>query len=198
MLVQSTDELLFLSIKEEEDPYAFRILVDKYCDALLKHCCTYVKRRDIAEEIVSDVLLALWEKKHKINIVTSLKSYLYTATRNHSIDYLRAQTKSVPYESIEDALDPDDRIGNISDFDARDKMMDFRQELEALLIVLPPKRRKIFVLYKDGMKHKEIAEMLSLSEKTVRNNIERAVRQLKDSAISYGKVSPLLLVLLVC
>ncbi len=69
--------------------------------------------------------------------------------------------------------------------------MDFRQELEALLIVLPPKRRKIFVLYKDGMKHKEIAEMLSLSEKTVRNNIERAVRQLKDSAISYGKVSPL-------
>ncbi len=62
MLVQSTDELLFLSIKEEEDPYAFRILVDKYCDALLKHCCTYVKRRDIAEEIVSDVLLALWEK----------------------------------------------------------------------------------------------------------------------------------------
>lgn len=195
MLVQSTDELLFLSIKEEEDPYAFRILVDKYCDALLKHCCTYVKRRDIAEEIVSDVLLALWEKKHKINIVTSLKSYLYTATRNHSIDYLRAQTKSVAYESIEDVLDGP--IGNISDFDARDKITDFRQELEALLIVLPPKRRKIFVLYKDGMKHKEIAEMLSLSEKTVRNNIERAVRQLKASAISYGKVSPLVLLLLV-
>jgi RNA polymerase sigma-70 factor (family 1) len=197
MLVQTTDELLFLSIKEEEDPYAFRILVDKYCDALLKHCCTYIKRRDIAEEIVSDVFLALWEKKHRINIVSSLKSYLYTATRNHSIDYLRAQTKSVPYESIEDALDPDNTIGSISDFDARDKMTDFRQELEALLIVLPPKRRKIFVLYKDGMKHKEIAEMLSLSEKTVRNNIERAVRQLKDSAISYGKVSPLLLLLLV-
>lgn len=195
MLVQSTDELLFLSIKEEEDPYAFRILVDKYCDALLKHCCTYVKRRDIAEEIVSDVLLALWEKKHKINIVTSLKSYLYTATRNHSIDYLRAQTKSVPYESIEDALDGP--IGDISDFDGKDKIVDFRQELESLLIVLPPKRRKIFVLYKDGMKHKEIAEMLSLSEKTVRNNIERAVRQLKASAISYGKVSPLVLLLLV-
>ncbi len=144
MLVQSTDELLFLSIKEEEDPYAFRILVDKYCDALLKHCCTYVKRRDIAEEIVSDVLLALWEKKHKINIVSSLKSYLYTATRNHSIDYLRAQNKNVPYESIEGVLDADDQIGNIADFDARDKMMDFRQELEALLIVLPPKTPENF------------------------------------------------------
>ncbi len=196
MLVHTTDELLFLSIKEE-DPYAFRILVDKYCDALLKHCCTYVKRRDIAEEIVSDVLLALWEKKHKINIVSSLTSYLYTATRNHSIDYLRAQTRNVVYENIEEVMDADRAEGGLQDFDNRDYTLDFRQELEALLIVLPPKRRKIFILYKDGMKHKEIAEMLSLSEKTVRNNIERAVRQLKASAINYGKVSPLVLLLLV-
>ncbi|PSK90731.1 RNA polymerase sigma-70 factor [Taibaiella chishuiensis] len=196
MLVHTTDELLFLSIKEE-DPYAFRILVDKYCDALLKHCCTYVKRRDIAEEIVSDVLLALWEKKHKINIVSSLRSYLYTATRNHSIDYLRAQTRNVTYENIEDVMDAAGAEGSLGDFDSRDYTLDFRQELEALLIVLPPKRRKIFILYKDGMKHKEIAEMLRLSEKTVRNNIERAVRQLKASAINYGKVSPLVLLLLV-
>ncbi len=171
--------------------------MDKYCDALLKHCCTYVKRRDIAEEIVSDVLLALWEKKHKINIVSSLKSYLYTATRNHSIDYLRAQTRNVVYENIEEVMDADRAEGGLQDFDNRDYTLDFRQELEALLIVLPPKRRKIFILYKDGMKHKEIAEMLSLSEKTVRNNIERAVRQLKASAINYGKVSPLVLLLLV-
>lgn len=191
-LTTLTDELLFLSIKDG-DTNAFRVLVDKYCTALLAHSVHYVRRHDIAEEIVSDVFLAFWEKRERIEISHSFRSYLYSSVRNHSINYLRAQKKHLPFELVPDETFPEPDV-DTSEAESREHMTLLAGQLEEMLHLLPPQRRKIFMLYREGHKHKEIASMLNLSEKTVRNNMERAVKKLKD-ALQVVKKAGLLIAL---
>ena len=97
--------------------------------------------------------------------------------RNRSLDHLRR--KGLPTESLK----PNDTYGIIDDEDAQE-----RSEAEARLWTaidsLPPKCREVFILSKrDGLKYEEIAEELDLSVNTVRNQISKALKMIKDGAV---------------
>ena len=102
------------------------------------------------------------------------KSYLYMMVRNRCLDHLRK--KGIPTESLK----PYDTYGIIDDDDAQE-----RSETEARLWTalesLPEKCREVFILSKrDGLKYEEIAEELGLSVNTVRNQISKALKVLKE------------------
>lgn len=134
----------------------------------------YVQDVDLAEDIVQDSYASLWEKLQEGDHVLNLKSYLYMMVRNRCLDHLRK--KGLPTESLK----PYDTYGIIDDDDAQE-----RSQTEARLWTaidsLPEKCREVFIMSKrDGLKYEEIAEELGLSVNTVRNQISKALKVLKE------------------
>ena len=134
----------------------------------------YLRDVDLAEDIVQESYTALWEKLQDDTHVLNCKSYLYMMVRNRCLDHLRK--KGIPTESLK----PYDTYGIIDDNDAQE-----RSQTEARLWTaidsLPEKCREVFILSKrDGLKYEEIAEELGLSVNTVRNQISKALKVLKE------------------
>lgn len=119
-----------------------------------------------AEDVVQDCFVKLWEHEPK-----NQEAYLYTAVRNACIDILRKSTLNTDIE-------PSDLESIITDDEAK-----LRSQKEARLWTaidnLPEKCRRIFLMSKrDGMKYREIAEELCISEKTVEHQISKAMKRL--------------------
>ena len=134
----------------------------------------YLQDADLAEDIVQESYTALWEKLQEGSHVFNRKSYLYMMVRNRCLDHLRK--KGIPTESLK----PYDTYGIIDDDDAQE-----RSQTEARLWTaidsLPEKCREVFILSKrDDLKYEEIAEELGLSVNTVRNQISKALKVLKE------------------
>ena len=136
----------------------------------------YLGDSDLAEDIVQESYTSLWEKLQEGANVFNRKSYLYMMVRNRCLDHLRK--KGIPTESLK----PYDTYGIIDDDDAQE-----RSQTEARIWTaidsLPEKCREVFILSKrDGLKYEEIADELGLSVNTVRNQISKALKLVKEGA----------------
>ena len=139
----------------------------------------YLQDVDLAEDIVQESYTALWEKLQEGAHVLNRKSYLYMMVRNRCLDHLRK--KGIPTESLK----PYDTYGIIDDDDAQE-----RSQTEARLWTaidsLPEKCREVFIMSKrDGLKYEEIADELGLSVNTVRNQISKALKLIKEGAVNF-------------
>ncbi len=134
----------------------------------------YLQDVDLSEDIVQDSYAALWEKLQEGVHVVNRKSYLYMMVRNRCLDHLRK--KGIPTESLK----PYDTYGIIDDDDAQERSQT-EAKLWTAIDSLPEKCREVFILSKrDGLKYEEIAEELNLSVNTVRNQISKALKVLKE------------------
>lgn len=137
----------------------------------------YLGDSDMAEDVVQECFATLWEKLEAGLAVANRRAYLYMTVRNRCLDQLRR--KGMQTESLK----PYDTYGIIDDDDAQE-----RSQIEARLWTaidsLPEKCREVFLMSKrDGLKYEEIATELGISENTVRNQISKALKVLKDGAI---------------
>lgn len=137
----------------------------------------YVQDADVAEDLVQECFTTLWEKLQEGAEIANRRAYLYMTVRNRCLDRLRR--KGIAMESLK----PYDTYGIIDDDDAEE-----RSQTEARLWTaidsLPPKCREAFLLNKrDGLKYEEVAREMGISENTVRNQISKALKLLKDGAV---------------
>lgn len=160
---------------------------DKYLDfedlfrcnfrPLCLYALHYAEDVDAAEDIVQECFVRLWERCSQGMEVSNPRAYLYTAVRNRCLDMLKS--KGVPMESLK----PYDTYGVIDEEDLEDRAH-IEARLWTALDSLPEKCREVFILSKrDGLKYEEIAEELHLSVNTVRNQISKALKILKDGVI---------------
>ena len=134
----------------------------------------YLGDVDLAEDFVQESYTALWEKLLEGAHILNRKSYLYMMVRNRCLDHLRK--KGIPTESLK----PYDTYGIIDDDDAQERSQT-EAKLWTAIDSLPEKCREVFILSKrDGLKYEEIAEELGLSVNTVRNQISKALKVLKE------------------
>jgi len=142
-----------------------------YYRPLCLYALHYLGDADAVEDVVQECFTALWRQE---NPVANVKSWLYSAVRNRSIDVLRRTGKTEPL--------PSDLEGPISDHEAEDRSV-LEARLWTAVDALPEMRRKCLLLAKrDGLSYKEIADELNLSEHTVRNHISRALETLREGA----------------
>lgn len=132
----------------------------------------------VAEEIVEDVLLALWQKHHKMGEIENLKSYLYAMVRNASIDHLKKEKSFERYD-----VEKHNSVAMVEQFI-------IEEETHAILFqaleTLPDKCRKVFELScLEGVKYKDIAEDLQISINTVKSQRARAIELLKQHLKDY-------------
>lgn len=138
----------------------------------------YIGDKDQAEELVQDVFTNVWIKAEKIIISSSAKSYLFTATRNACLNFIKHQKIEQAYANQlesplsvnEDQVEYDELVGRL------EKAMD----------KIPEKCREIFELNRfEGKRYKEIAEELKLSLKTVENQMGKALKILRTELGDY-------------
>lgn len=168
------DQILLKKLKHESSYKAFEKIFNKYYEQLKIWSVFIVKSDSIAEEAVMDVFFKLWDKRKTINIKTSLKSYLFAAVKNQSIDYLRKNQQGnigFVYPNLKSECAQPDELINATEL---------QEQIEKSMNELPEQCRKIFRMSRDeGLKYKDIAEKLNISIKTVETQIGRALVKLK-------------------
>ena len=152
--------------------YNFKSLYKPLCLFALR----YIHETEDAEDIVQQAFADVWEKGSKGENISNLKSYLYQTVKNRSLNFITRQPLYETTAQIPDTedLDEEEEIA-LSERDAR---------LWAAIDNLPKERRRIFLLSKrDGLKYQEIADMLQISVKTEENQMGKALKTLRNTAI---------------
>lgn len=156
------------------DTQAFKALYDCFCAPLLQLALAIAHNREMAEEIVADVFIAVWKKKKDLQQVSNLKWYLYAATRNIALNYLRkyAHKKTL---HLDEAYLPGYEINPEAQLISNEMV----RHINMAISELPPQCRIIFKLVKeDGLKYREVAVLLNISIKTVENQVGIALKKL--------------------
>jgi len=158
------------------DMAAFKKIYDAFCKPLYSFALSYMKDSFDAEEIVQDVFLKLWEKRDEVDELKSFKSYLYRITVNKIFNELKHRIVKRKYDqhllNIDQVTDetPESSI----------QLQELNKKLEHLLSKLPEQQRNIFIMSRwQGLSNAEIAQNLSLSTRTVENQIYRATKFIK-------------------
>lgn len=160
----------------ENDETAFRALFDLYFQKLFHLALYFLKSKELAEEVVSDVYMMIWKKRKALEHIENIEKYLYTSIKNQALHYIRRG-----YVSREEFIDLY-TIDLLSD-DDNPEMALLNQERQLLIqkaiLSLPEKCREVFRLFlSDHLKHKEIAQLLNISEKTVEAHITNAYKRI--------------------
>ncbi len=178
----TTGKSLFTIINESQIP-AFTQFYTLFFQKLLLASDKYVKDVFIAEEIVQNVFLKIWEDPAQLEEINSVKAYLYKSVINASINHVNRQ-KNIEHHHQKIAT-------NLTE----ENLIDLDEENELIVLLhneidkLPPQCRKVFKLNRfERLKYKEIASMLEISEKTVENHIGTALKTLRKSLLDKKSV----------
>jgi RNA polymerase sigma-70 factor (family 1) len=159
-----------------EDMHAYKALYELLYDPLFRFSYSFVKSKEAAEEIVSDVFIKLWQIRNELQGIQNLKVYMYTIAKNFSLNYITKYYKN-PVVSIDDInLDTFITIRNPEELCISS---DISFKIKEAINELPSQCKLIFQLVKeDGLKYKEVAEILNISVLTVRNQVAIAVKKM--------------------
>lgn len=162
------------------DKQAFRQIFDALFDKLSKFAHSFVQSQEASTEIVDEIFVQLWTKRATIVQIIDLRVYLYTATKNASLNYLTKRAKQI-------AIEPYDNLQvQIADCTASPEQImiskEILQTIKAAIDALPPRCKLIFKLVReDGLKYAEVAIVLNLSIKTIDNQMVMAVAKIKEA-----------------
>ncbi|MCC8172760.1 MAG: RNA polymerase sigma-70 factor [Parabacteroides sp.] len=161
----------------------FRELFRCYYTGLCYEAHTYVKSKEIAEEIVDDVFGRLWEKKEAITIDTSARAYLIKAVHNACISYLRTAEARIPRECIDNRLTL--HMPGESPFDYI-VSLELENKLKEAVRRLPPQYGRAFRLSREkNLTYEEIACSMHLSVNTVKTYLKKALQHLQAELKDY-------------
>jgi RNA polymerase sigma-70 factor, ECF subfamily len=140
--------------------------------------CKYIRDSAQAEEIVNDVFLKIWEDGDKIKIESSLKSYIYKAVINRSINAMNKSKREWTHQADLNL------IPEISYELRQIEENELMVQLYAAIDHLPAQCRRVFEMSRfEELKQQEIADKLGISIKTVKNHITIALKQLSLSVL---------------
>ncbi len=166
-------------IAKKDDKDAFNRLFKYYFPQLISYVTAIVKQPTLAEEVVGDVFVGLWKNRQMIHTIKSLPYYLYAASKNTAINYL---TRNKPNEYID--IESIDFNANVSTSTPESKLIE-KEEMERVLKAvntLPHRCRMIFRLVKEEkLSHKEVAQLMDISTKTVEKQITIALHKIFDA-----------------
>jgi len=158
-----------------DDQSAYKELFAHFYMSLQQFATTFIRSPEVAEEIVSDVFIKVWKKRAGLNRILNLKLYLFISTKNGALNYLRTQKKIF--------LQPEQYLVQLqSIYFNPEKLMltaEMMNRVQKAINDLPPRCQLIFKLVKeDGLKYREVADLLHVSLKTVENQMTIAIRKI--------------------
>lgn len=172
---------LIQQLKEGQEQ-AYEMLFKSYYTELVMHANRYLYDFESSREIVQDLFVHIYEKRHTLDINSSLKSYLYRSTQNRCINFIQSRKIREKYAS---KIQQKDQL-NENPIERNLEAAELEHNLFIAIGELPPKCRMIFKMNRyEGLSNSEIAERLELSKRTVETQITKALRILRERLQKY-------------
>lgn len=172
-------------VREESDRASFKKIFSTYYKRLHGFARNYVQNRQEAEDIVQNVFLRIWAQRETWDPPGTLKSYLFSAVRNESLNVIRH--KQVVYDAEEEVtrLFRELKKQNFAEKDSPE-VEELRKNIQCGIDKLPARCREIFVLNRrSGLTYSEIAGILDISVNTVGTQMGRALKYLRAHLSDY-------------
>lgn len=152
----------------------FEHAFDLYFTNLRNFLYYKTSQAELAEDVAQDAFVKLWETRDKID-KSSLKAYIFTIGNNLAINHLKRNQLKFKFLNLQtpkqDIKTPEYLL----------EMQEFDQKLQDTIARIPEGAREVFLMNRiDGLKYREIAEMLGLSMKAVEKRMSRALAILRD------------------
>lgn len=165
----------------KDDQKAFGILFQMFYKRLLNFAFQYVRTNEVAEEIVSDVFVRLWNKRTEITKIENPEAFLFISVRNAALNYLEK------FSLYQVCRIPDNDRSELINQHNPQKELEWKEllfKMDEAIATLPSECQRIFRLSREeGFKAKEVAEILNISPRTVETQLYRAIRKI-DSLLS--------------
>jgi len=164
---------------KEDNEQAFSCLIDRYHSVLFRHLLRRTQSPADAQEILQDIFISLWNKRLSVYAEESIYPYLFRAAKYEIIDWYVKTERKVHRAAV---LLEDDNYQ--VDFPAEDFLMarELSELLNAEIAKMPATMKTVFQLSRDeSLSVKQIAQTLSISEQTVKNNITIALKRLRHT-----------------
>lgn len=152
---------------------AFEKILQRYYTTLCAFSNHIVKDKENAEDIVQELFVKMWTQRNQLENIESIKDYLFTCTRNHSLTFLRNQKrrenhlKQIPREE-------EDHTSAYLIEEETNRLL-----LESVAL-LPPRSAEVISLGLQGMKQEKIAQQMNISINTVKSLKYEAIQKLRD------------------
>lgn len=162
---------------KDGDATAFKELFFAYKDALFGYACKLCRSQEMAEEAVQEVFMKVWIGRQQLDPALSIRAYLHTAIRHCVFNALK---KAALDETLRQTVFRHQPVAANTTED--DVMAAELQRMKSkMLDMLPPQRKLIFCLSRiEGLSHEEIALRLGISKNTVKDQIVKASRFLRQ------------------
>ena len=169
--VDDGDEELLAQIRAG-DTRAFEQLFRRYAEPLYDCAYGYVGARDVAQEVVQQLFVTLWERRRVWQVSGTVATYLYRAVRNGSLNALRSNRRRVQLS---------ERISETPGIEQELEAADLARAVGRIVARLPERCREVFRLNRyHHLTYAEVAQVLNLSVKTVEQHMARALRELRS------------------
>ncbi len=174
------EQQVFTALRQGNES-AFEMLFKTYYKPLCNYAYSFLNDRDEAEEVVQAAFIGVWDKRHSIEIQTSMKSYLYRMVRNaclNVIKHVKVKKAHANYQMAGGEPVHEEVSQSVLSSELEEK-------IHSATKTLPEQCRIVFQLSRfEKLKYSEIAEQLDISVKTVENHMGKALKimraQLKD------------------
>lgn len=156
------------------------LLFRQYYSPLCKSLFRTLRDPSLAEDIVQEVFLKIWDKRATLSIDAGISAYLYRASYNTALNFLKSQKTNLDIEGLTETL---------RDNENAEKDLNF-QETEAHVLraigALPPKTKLVFSMSRfEELSYREIAERLDISLKSVEKHMGIALQKLRENLKEY-------------
>jgi RNA polymerase sigma-70 factor (ECF subfamily) len=176
--LHTTVQLKELQVRvARDDESAFTQLYLHFNKKLVFFAVSLVRSKEIAEELVEDVFVRLWANRRTIASVDNITVYLYVAVKNRALNELSQKAKELiaaPFDYLDTTID--EFAADPYELMITSEMMD---RMKVVVETLPPRCKMIFKLVReDGLRYKEVAEILNISVNTIDVQMAIAIKKI--------------------
>jgi RNA polymerase sigma factor (sigma-70 family) len=185
----------FASLSETElaervragDVMAFEVLYERSFTSLWRFAYSYVRSRDVANEVVQDVFVAVWELGATWRVDGSVRAYLFRAVRNRALNVRKHDTRMARFEERAIAEDDAPALGESPPLADATMLLEERQAMIAHAVARLPDRwqRAVTLRTKDQLSYEDIGVVLEISTDAARMLVARAQRELRHLLAPY-------------
>lgn len=175
-MLQSINDKQLIKLIQSGNSKAFEELFGRYWELLLAAALHRLQSRDLAQDVLQELFVDLWEKRETLAIHTNVKGYLNRALKNRIINKIKSEAVRDKYEKM---ILEHYEVNNLSTGHRFSEQV-LKEEIRKETAKLPVRCREVFELSRmEQMTHKEIGEQLNISPKTVENHIGKALKILR-------------------
>lgn len=189
MTMTETDLILFKKVLEK-DPLALKEMFLRFQPRMFSFAFRFGQDETAAKDIVQDTFLSFWEHCDGISAPMAVPSYLFKTLKSYCLKHVRLNALRTRFENLDLLMLKEMELAHFND--ARNILNDlYFEELNGsfseAVSKLPPRSREIFTMSRnEGLSHKDIAQKLNISVRTVENEIYRSLKSLKLALRDYA------------